>query len=59
MHLQTYSIDLTRVSVPTEDESQQYQPSLMPIRPVMKYPTHAYTKHKELRHKQQNKHSQP
>jgi hypothetical protein len=45
---QTYSSELTRVSVPAEDESQRSSTFTHVLQgPVSKYPTHAYTKHKQ------------
>jgi hypothetical protein len=48
MHLQTYSIDLTQVSIPVEDGSQQSSTfTHVHQGQVPKYPTHTYTKHKQ------------
>jgi hypothetical protein len=47
-HLQTYSNNLTQVSIPAKDGSQQSSTfTQVHQRPVSKYPTHAYTKHKQ------------
>jgi hypothetical protein len=48
MHSQMYSIDLTQISVPAEDGSQQSSTFTQVHQgPVPKYLTHAYTKHKQ------------
>jgi hypothetical protein len=48
VHSQTYSIDLMQVSVTAEDGSQQSS-TFTHVRHglIPKYPTHAYTKHKQ------------
>jgi hypothetical protein len=47
-HSQTYSIDLMQVTVNAKDGSQQSSTFTHVYQgPVPKYPTHAYTKHKQ------------